>query len=193
MGDERRTVEYVASHALVRIKMGEVLGIKPDEVPLVFEAGKKPRFDAVGGIFFSLSHDFPLVACTLAPVPVGIDVVKKGRIKQPEDLAVRYLSKTELADWKKLDDQDRTKRLDELWALKEAFFKAADWSIKDVMEKTDFTFLDGKPESWPSYQFHLFEPAPGFTGAVAYGFRKKLPVQHETVVFEMFQQLFFGR
>lgn len=211
MGDEGRKVEYVASHALARIKIAEVLGVQPKEVPLVFKPGKKPRFDSAVGVRFiapgldksspyetgiphlSLSHDSSLVACACAPVPVGIDLVKRGRIQNPEDLAGRILSKKEWTDWKKLGEKDRKKRFDELWGLKEAFYKAADWPLKDVIEKTHFIFLNDRPEPWREWQFDLFEPALGFVGAVAYGSQNKLSLQSKTVSLGVFLQSLFGR
>src|SRR3990167_11397517 len=102
MGSPGRRTEYLLSHTLARVKIAKVLGMKPQDLPLVFENNAKPSTihdpRSTNNWHLSLSHTSSLVAVALAPFPVGVDVEPIGRTKHIDDVARKMFSPQEADD-----------------------------------------------------------------------------------------------
>lgn len=69
---------WIRCHALVRLALGESLGMKPEEIRFHIQENGKPALALPAGQGrarqFNLSHSGPLMALALAEVPVGVDI-----------------------------------------------------------------------------------------------------------------------
>jgi 4'-phosphopantetheinyl transferase len=114
----------VAAHALKRMLLSSVCGVKPAEIPIVVQKGGKPMVSGRGGPCFSLSHCNDLVACAVSPtVPLGVDVERTDAPISPDvlDLCLRSEERAYLGS---LAECTRLSGFYRIWTLKEAFCKA---------------------------------------------------------------------
>lgn len=235
MTGEGRQKEYLLSHALARVKIAGVLGLPPVEVPLVFEEGKSPRLLSPplckgrpggvecsagslppptppykgGEVHLSLSHTRSLIACALAPFPVGVDVEQIGRVAHIDDVARRMFHPAEADEVGSLEGDEKKLRFTQYWALREAFYKASGWSLKEACEGVVFRIgeedrrwktEDGKHCFLPSFSilhppssilhlpspwsFSLTRPRPGHILALAANSPEKIILQAITVMLD---------
>lgn len=95
--------------------------------------------------FFSLSHSEDVVAVAISNKPVGVDVEV---IKQPKVLGLenKILSDNEFIEFSKLSNEEKDKKILEIWSQKESVFKMLDESSfkpKDVVcDKATTTMLE---------------------------------------------------
>ena len=133
MGSPGRRTEYLLSHTLARVKIAKVLGMKPQDLPLVFENNAKPSTihdpRSTNNWHLSLSHTSSLVAVALAPFPVGVDVEPIGRTKHIDDVARKMFSPQEADDIVSLAGDEKKLRFTRYWTLREAFYKMAGWPL----------------------------------------------------------------
>ena len=174
--------DYAAAHALLRTMLSRDSERAPgdwqfDKTP----AGKPFLRDAgaTGGASFSLSHTRGMVACAVtSDADVGIDVEGIDRVVHASDIATRFFAPSETAALAKLAPEIRTRRFFDLWTLKEALVKATGLGFGHSMHRFAFdvgAFVEGGEIvlSGPTdlaaqrWQFELFAPARGFSGAVA--------------------------
>jgi phosphopantetheine--protein transferase-like protein len=76
-----------------------------------------------GDIYLSLSHSDGALAVAVSRAPIGVDI---ERVKCPrkKDLARHILNEKELSEYESIPEENREKRLIELWTAKEAIFKS---------------------------------------------------------------------
>lgn len=186
MGSFTRQKEYLLSHALARLKIAEVLKMPPADVPLLFEDNTKPSpipgslvpghgSLVTGPWHLSLSHTHLLIACALAPCPVGVDVEPVGRTKHIDDVARRMFHPTEADEVCALIGDEKKLRFTQYWVLREAFYKASGMPLTDMIkgivfnidddEKVQFT-INHQPSTIP-WQFSLTSPLPDHIMALA--------------------------
>lgn len=137
MGHDTRKIEFLVGHALLRVEAGQVLNLAPSQVPLDFPERQKPRLN-LPHHFVSVSHRGGLVACALAPGPVGIDVEIREDVKIAAEAVRNYFSDEEKREFELLEEGEKGLWFNQHWALKEAFFKAADFPVMEVARKTAF-------------------------------------------------------
>jgi 4'-phosphopantetheinyl transferase len=129
---------FLAAHVLVRVCAGELLGRRPEAVPLrqrCAECGGphgRPEVDRRPDVHVSLAHSSGWVAAAADLRPCGIDIEHAG-FERPLVLPVeRALAPVERY-WH--DGQpDRPRAFLELWVRKEAVVKAGGGSLDGVRE-----------------------------------------------------------
>ncbi|MGH9144244.1 MAG: 4'-phosphopantetheinyl transferase family protein [Vicinamibacterales bacterium] len=121
--------EYAVAHALVRVVVGEALGVPARDVeltadengrPLIARSDSRPHPPAL-----SLSHCRGVVACAVSPDGiVGIDVETIDAAVDLWHVASDYFTAAERDGLEHCDGAARLQRFYALWTLKEALFKA---------------------------------------------------------------------
>ncbi len=114
--ERRARPGWLASRAVLRTVLGEVLGSDPRALVFGEEGRGKP---VLPGIQFNLSHSGSLVAVAVADRPVGIDIETERRILRPDRLARRLCGPGYAGE---LDDDPRA--LLQCWTRAEALLKA---------------------------------------------------------------------
>ncbi len=151
LSNRSRQIQYLLGHALARFKAASLLNLFPQNVPLIFEEGGKPRLEGNSGWHCSLSHTSELIAWAMAPFPVGVDLEGERVIKNPLKIARRFFSTTEVAELESLDEMAQQKRFRQIWCLREALYKA----------ETD------SPHPWQFELFHFFQHVMALAAATS--------------------------
>jgi 4'-phosphopantetheinyl transferase len=140
--------QYLLARALLRSQLSkQVPDVLPHEWEFVIDDSGKPRL--AGGfthlnLRFNLSHSEGLVVLALSEgLDLGVDVECIHRSVFSIALAKHYFSETELVDLMKLTEQQRIKRIAQLWTLKESYLKASGLGIKIPLAHLEFCFEGG--------------------------------------------------
>lgn len=117
---------FVIGRALTRLQLSRFLGGDPRAWPLVTNQYGRPELAAPTPppIGFNVSHTHGLVACAIAAsLDVGVDVEFVER-RLTHDVADRFFAPSEVADLRRLDEEERARVFFDYWTLKEAYIKA---------------------------------------------------------------------
>ncbi len=153
---------------------------------------------------FNLSHTRGLVACIVAPeLDVGVDVEDRRRPTRGPDIARRFFSEREVADFELLDVERQQIAFYEYWTLKEAYVKAVGVGISLGLGRFSFHLdhagpavgeegrhrptvsfapdLDDDPAAW---QFAQWEPTAdhAMAAAIRRGDRPDLDIEVREMV-----------
>jgi 4'-phosphopantetheinyl transferase len=119
---ERRRRQFVAGRALLGMALADLFGsaarrwrLEARTGPLHLEGDQAPQI--------SLTHSHDIVACAVAPVPVGLDV-EYCRDRDIAALVEYVCSETERRAYGMLPAEDRKAWFYRLWTTKEATYKA---------------------------------------------------------------------
>ncbi|HVL23940.1 MAG TPA: 4'-phosphopantetheinyl transferase superfamily protein, partial [Thermomicrobiales bacterium] len=116
---------FVIGRALARLQLSRFLGGDPRSWPLVTNRYGRPELASPvpPPIGFNVSHTQGLVACaTAATTDIGVDV-EFVRRHLTYDIAERFFAPSEVADLRKLSDEDQARVFFDYWTLKEAYIK----------------------------------------------------------------------
>jgi 4'-phosphopantetheinyl transferase len=127
----QRQRQFVIGRGLLRIALGRLLGVAPQEVQLEEQSGRAPRLaapaarDGLPG--FSISHSGRWVACAVsAQSGLGLDIEMKEAARDLAVLAQQAFDASALARWETLQALPHAQRMDgfyTLWSEQEARFK----------------------------------------------------------------------
>lgn len=120
MAEERQRA-FVGGRALARQVLGVVLGVAPQDVPIQLD-GERPLLPVATGLWISISHSGPVVACAVARRPVGLDVEEPSG-REPEDSLLRRVCAPREIDRVRRSGDPEAVFL-RLWVRKEAVAKA---------------------------------------------------------------------
>lgn len=126
-----RQRQFVVGRVLLRMALGRLLGVTPQEVRLEEQVGKAPRLAApvLKGVQpgFSIAHSGRWVACAVsAHTALGLDIEMKDGTRDLNALAAQAFDSVEMSQWERLQglpDQQRVEGFYRLWSEKEARFK----------------------------------------------------------------------
>jgi 4'-phosphopantetheinyl transferase len=187
--DDRRAA-FIVGRGRLRVLLGEVLGCRPDAVPIVDGLGEKPRLDEAAGarVRFSVAHSAQLVLWALTmDHDVGVDVERVDEAVEWEALAARVFTAAERAALGALDPDARRGAFFDGWTRKEAVIKATGEGLRRplrsfavsvephraAMLSCDPTL--GAPDSWVLVPVPV---SPGYRAAVAVrGRRTPMPLR----------------
>ena len=177
--DNSKQRRYQQQFAWSRLLLRRSLNAMPLEAPANqwrIERGKlgKPFFqheNLHSPFEFNISHSSELIALAMSHDPIGIDIEHTTRKNNTEQIAARYFSKPEQEQLNRLATAQRAEHFTRLWTLKEAYAKCLGVSLFDVIQSTQFEFLengdiafhiDTKSEQpTPSLQFFQAKPQAG--------------------------------
>ena len=161
---ERDRKRFVAARATLRRLLATRLGVRPEEIELVYGKYGKP---ALGGRFagselrFNVSHCDDLAVYAFASGrEVGVDVEAVRWFADADDVAARFFSQTENDAYASLDSLDKPSGFFNCWTRKEAFIKAIGDGLNHPLQSFDARRISG-------WEIESFVPAPGFIAAVA--------------------------
>jgi 4'-phosphopantetheinyl transferase len=175
--DARR---FIVARAQLRQMLGARLGMRPESVQLAYGARGKPALAnaARHPLRFNLAHCDDLAVYALSSgCEVGIDVEAIRPLPDADDLAARFFSRREQADYRALRRRDRPLGFFQCWTRKEAFVKALGDGLSHPLDSFDVSLAPGVPAELlrvepglgvdRSWRLTSFSPAPGFVAAVA--------------------------
>jgi 4'-phosphopantetheinyl transferase len=139
---------------------------------LVLAAGARAR------LHFNVSHTSGIGVIAIASCgPVGVDVERIRDMPDQDRLAARCFGVREQAQYATLPASARSVGFFQGWTRKEAFIKATGDGLSRSLHDCEVSLLPGEPArflrvpgpsgSERSWSLHAFEPAPGYTAAVA--------------------------
>jgi 4'-phosphopantetheinyl transferase len=181
---------FLVAWALVRNMLSHFAGGSPDAWAFAINRYGKPEIVGPGArppLRFNLSHTRGLVACIVASdFDVGVDVEDRRRQTAGSDIARRFFSPREVADFDALSVEQQQTAFYEYWTLKEAYIKAVGIGISLGLGRFSFALdhdgppvgdperrlptisfapdLDDEPSAW---QFAQWEPTPDHAMACA--------------------------
>jgi 4'-phosphopantetheinyl transferase len=127
----QRQRQFVVGRVLLRMALGRLLGVAPQEVRLEEQVGKAPRLatpvlkGAAPG--FSIAHSGRWVACaTSAQSALGLDIEMRDPGRDLAALAAQAFDAGEMAQWARIQQLPDGQRVDgfyRMWSEKEARFK----------------------------------------------------------------------
>jgi 4'-phosphopantetheinyl transferase len=133
--------------------------------------------DVNARLHFNVSHTSGMGVIAIASFgPVGVDVERIRDMPDQDRLAARCFSVREQALYATLPAPARAVGFFQGWTRKEAFIKATGEGLRSLHD-CEVSLLPGEPArfirvpgpsgSERSWSLHAFEPAPGYTAAVA--------------------------
>jgi 4'-phosphopantetheinyl transferase len=122
--EDRRA--YVAAHALLRVKLSEIMDRTPQGWRFAAAAHGKPYLvDAPRDLRFSLTHTRERVAVAICEgVEIGVDIESASRRAESLKLAERFFAPDEAVFLRALEGDARREAFFAIWTLKEAVLKA---------------------------------------------------------------------
>jgi len=174
---------WATCRGILREILGWYLDQHPGSLEFVREPGGKPRLGEVhqGGvppIKFNVSHSngLALVAVTLAQ-EVGIDVENVRAEIATAEIAERYFSLEEQAEFRSLPRELQTEAFFLCWTRKEAFVKARGQGLQTPLDSFTVSLTPGRPavlHGTDALRWHIlsFHPAAQTVAAVVTEGRK---------------------
>jgi 4'-phosphopantetheinyl transferase len=160
---EKRNL-FITSHAALHWLLAKANNQAVDQIIFQYLPDQKPAvLFRPGGPEFSLSHSNQLSLIALARHnPLGVDLEAIVPQPQYEQIAARFFTLMEQAWLAELPLAERLAGFYRCWTRKEALLKASGTGLSIPPETVET--LPGMHSPW---QVVSFEPAPGFSGALA--------------------------
>jgi 4'-phosphopantetheinyl transferase len=168
--------QFVVGRGLLRRALGACLGLPPHAVPITYTEAGKPVLVGPAPPYFNLTHTTGLVLIAVGPRRVGIDVERVRALPDADGLIERFFSAAERAEYRDLPGDRRPAAFLRGWVCKEAVIKAAGASVQ-FLEGFDVQLDPARPAAvlaarhaavaCTAWAVADWEPAPGFTAAIA--------------------------
>ena len=171
MSSPSRRERLLVSRGLVRVLLGDRLGVTPAAVPLERQAGGKWHLPG-HTLHVNVSHSGWVWVCALGEgVAVGVDVERICPLHRLGRLVERYTTAAERHYWQTFAPGERG--FLQLWVAKEAYAKALGTGLRGMLGR--FRELDtlhpremGLPGGWQA-QLERFTLGSDYVGAVCWG------------------------
>ena len=169
--------QHALTRALLRCLLGERLGVAPKSVDLTTTLRGKPQLGArqsASNLRFNVSHSEDVAIVGFAQgYDIGIDVERLRPMARADEIAARFFSDREFADYRALDAPDRALGFVNCWTRKEAYIKGVGEGLFLPLESFDVSLApnkppqlirvpNGHPNEWSMVSFR---PFPSFVAA----------------------------
>lgn len=172
---------FVVARGLLRIILGQMLGLRAEQVCFRYTPHGKPELDGETGadsLRFNLSHSHGLAVYALAhDGRVGIDLERVRSDVDTASIAASFFSSSEIAVLRALAPDLQTAAFFRAWTLKEAYLKARGEGLALPLDRLDVSPFLGKPAALASvehapqeaacWSLQTLSPGPGYAAALA--------------------------
>lgn len=174
---ERDRQRYIAGRGLLRLIIGQYLGVNPRLLRFAYRTQGKPVLAGPGKdqpLDFSLSHSRDLVLFALASKRrIGVDIELIRAIPRLDQIIKKICSLDEQVYLQGLTPDRRKEAFFYLWTRREAYLKAKGKGLTQLLECIDLppekTAGPGagsdEPDRWT---VNNFIPSPGYAAALAF-------------------------
>ena len=139
---------FVAARAILREILGKYLQVSPDTVKFEYGARRKPavsREHHHTDLRFNISHSNGLAVFAFARGrELGVDVEWIRPSFATRDIAERYFSRRELAEWRDLPAENQPEGFFRCWTRKEAYVKARGEGLYIPLQEFDVSLTPGR-------------------------------------------------
>jgi 4'-phosphopantetheinyl transferase len=160
---ERERRRFVVARGVLRTLLGECLGQDPRELGFSYGEFGKPALDIEAddaSLAFNVAHAGGVALFALSRAgEVGIDVEQVRSVPEWEEIATTHFPPATVARLAPLPPEERAHEFFRAWCRHEAILKAHGAGLSGEVP----------PEFSLSQRVHAWEPAPGFTAALALG------------------------
>lgn len=132
---EERRRQYVAGRVLLRLALGELLGLAPRTVALLDRPGNAPALlaPALPGVGLSIAHSGRWVACAVSAIaPLGLDIERADPGRDLLALAEQAFGKEAAESLARLDAAARSTVFYRMWCRHEAHIKLGGEAAHDL-------------------------------------------------------------
>lgn len=120
---ERPRQQFLTVRTVLRLVLGERLGLAPQAVPLSVTPDGKPCLRDGADFHFNVSHTDGLGLIVTAPVPVGIDAEPLRPMPSADGLVERFFALAERVQYRQLPPEQKLPGFFKGWVCKEALLK----------------------------------------------------------------------
>jgi len=175
---------FVLGRAALRALLGGYLGIGATEIQFVYGPQGKPALAPGLGnqacqLEFNAANSGHLAAYAFTiDCQIGVDIERHRELPDFENIAHRFFSPEEVAELLELPATEKASGFFHCWSRKEAYIKALGGGLSIPLDSfrvtlgpsapARFVSLGGSEEAARGWTLESFDPAPGYTGAVAY-------------------------
>jgi len=178
---EKDKQKFIIARGSLRMILGQYLNISPDQIEFIYNDYGKPGLDKGCGdkkISFNLAHSDNWAVCAIVNKHIiGIDIEKIRTLPDVAQIAERFFSDAEFADYQIVLEEHKISAFFNCWTRKEAFIKAIGEGLSHPLDKFIVTLADNvpaklvevedDPDEAANWEMISFNPAPGYIGAVA--------------------------
>jgi 4'-phosphopantetheinyl transferase len=172
-------VEFMVARSLLRILIGQCLGLAPRQVRFAQTSRGKPKLTGPeSAIAFNVSHSHGMALFALSGrCEVGVDLERVRPFSDEMGLAERFFTQREAAALRAQDARGRLETFFRLWTRKEAYLKAHGLGLSFGLERVEVSHtpedpahivhIDGDRDAAADWSLRTLAPAPGYVGALA--------------------------
>ena len=166
---------FVAGRGILRSILGRYLQRPAGSIRFVYGLQGKPNLlldHSDPPIRFNVSHSQGLAVFAFSyDREIGVDIETSRTGLEIEDIAGRYFSSSELAEFRALPPEKRPEGFLTCWTRKEAYLKAIGSGLSVSLDTFDVSLTPGKPARLvsgdnPRWTLFSFQPENGYAGAV---------------------------
>ncbi len=178
---ERDRIQYIVRRGILRILLGNYLGIEPGLVRINYGKNDKPAladtYDSQE-MHFNLSHSEGMaIYAFTGNREIGIDIEQIRNIPDMEQIFERFFSPRENEVFSILSESKRKEAFFNCWTRKEAFIKATGDGLSRPLDGFDVSLVPGEParlleiegnsEEVSRWSMQDLKGASGFAAALA--------------------------
>jgi len=172
---------FVVGRGLLRIILGQMLGLRPEEVCFRYSPRGKPELNEEAGadsLRFNLAHSQGLALYALTHERrVGVDLERVRSDIDAASIAATFFSTREADALRALARDPQSVAFFRAWTLKEAYLKARGDGLALPLDRLDISPLLGKsaaavyvqrtPQETTRWSLQTLSPGPGYAAALA--------------------------
>ncbi|HEX3145091.1 MAG TPA: 4'-phosphopantetheinyl transferase superfamily protein [Pyrinomonadaceae bacterium] len=141
--------KFCAARASLRLILSRYLGMKPGRIPLETGEFGKPFIadkNVAQGLRFNLSHSHQVALISVArDREVGVDIEFMRSDFVTDDVANHFFSPAEVAEFRNVQTELRTRSFFNCWTRKEAYIKARGEGLYCPLDQFDVSVMPDAP------------------------------------------------
>lgn len=165
---DRHRTAFIAARGMLRVILGEHLGVDPQTVEFTCNVHGKPALK-IGSLHFNVSHSADMAVYAVSRTrEVGIDIERINPRFAHDQIPERFFSRAEVNALRALPDSLQTEAFFQIWTRKEAYVKARGLGLSLSLESFDVSL--GEPAKFlrgvEGWSIESIDPAPGYAAAL---------------------------